>query len=238
MGESKNDGARNRTEALAALGQVSAGVTHEVRNAMTGILGFTQVALRRMKSKPEAATELLELIEKETQRCVEILTRFLSFTRPASPGHARLDVAETVDSVGRLMAHQLNMNGVKLDVELADDVPPVLADGSALKQVVLNLMINAMQAMGEGGGRVMVSTRRTDDGFAELRVADDGPGVPAEVAARIFEPFFTTKEEGAGSGMGLAVSRGIIEEHGGTLTLDSVPGQGAMFSLRLPGIAE
>ncbi|MDB4970764.1 MAG: integral rane sensor signal transduction histidine kinase [Myxococcales bacterium] len=236
-GDAKKDDAQARMEALAALGQVGAGVTHEVRNVMTGILGFTQVALKRVHAKPEAAAELLELIEKEAQRCVEILTQYLSFTRPRKRERAPLDLSDVVVSVARLMNHQLNMNRVKLEVELAEDVPLVMADAGALKQVVLNLMINAMQALKGSGGRVQVMGRRTSDGGAEVQVRDDGPGVPPEVAAQIFEPFFTTKPDGEGTGMGLAVSRGIIEEHGGTLTLDSAPGRGAIFSLRLPGIA-
>ena len=234
--EKKKDEAQSHLEALAALGQVGAGVTHEVRNVMTGILGFTQVALKRVQTKPETAAELLELIEKETQRCVEILTQFLSFSRTARREKAAVDLSEVVASVGKLMAHQLNMNRVTLDVDLADDVPRVMADGGALRQVLLNLMLNAMQSLNGLDGRVRVIARRTGDGGAEVQVQDDGPGVPADVAARIFEPFFTTKPDGEGTGMGLSVSRGIVEEHGGTLMLHNGSEGGATFSFKLPGL--
>jgi signal transduction histidine kinase len=226
---------KERTESLAALGQVAAGVTHEVRNVMTGILGFAQVAMRKIDAQPEAAGELLLLIEKETQRCVDILTQFLSFTRPVGAPKVPVDVGDVIVSVGRLMHHQLNMNRVKLDVELAPSLPLALADPGALKQVVLNLVINAMHAVGEKGGHVQLSGRRGGDGMLELSVADDGPGVGGDVAERIFEPFFTTKAVGQGSGMGLAVSREIVEEHGGTLRLEpQAAGGGAVFTIRLP----
>ena len=226
---------QERMEALAALGQVAAGVTHEVRNVMTGILGFAQVAMRKVDSNPETASELLGLIEKETQRCVDVLTQFLSFTRPSGAAKVPVDVGDVVVSVGKLMQHQLNMNRVKLEMDLAPELPLALADPSALKQVLLNLVINAMHAVGEKGGRVQLRGRRGGDGMLELSVADDGPGVSADVAARIFEPFFTTKPIGKGSGMGLAVSREIIEDHGGTLRLEpQAAGGGVRFTIRLP----
>jgi two-component system NtrC family sensor kinase len=224
-----------QTESLAALGQVAAGVTHEVRNVMTGILGFAQVARRRLDDKPEAACELLGLIEKETQRCVDILTQFLSFTRPRGAPKVPVDVGEVIVSVGKLTNHQLNMNRVKLEVELEPALPLALADPSALKQVVLNLVLNAMHAVGDKGGHVQLRGRRGGDGMLELSVSDDGPGVAGDVAERIFEPFFTTKPVGQGSGMGLAVSREIVEEHGGTLRLEPPgAGGGAVFMIRLP----
>ena len=229
-----SDGAE-RIETLAALGQVAAGVTHEVRNVMTGILGFAQVAMRKIDGDPQAVSELLQLIEKETQRCVDVLTQFLSFTRPSGAAKVPVDIGDIIVSVGRLMHHQLNMSRVKLDVELAPALPLALADASALKQVVLNLVINAMHAVGDKGGHVQLRAQRGGDGMLELSVADDGPGVAGDVAERIFEPFFTTKPVGQGSGMGLHVSRGIVEEHGGTLRLEPAStGGGAVFTIRLP----
>jgi signal transduction histidine kinase len=239
-GDGDGDGhGQERMEALAALGQVAAGVTHEVRNVMTGILGFTQVAMRKVESKPESASELLQLIEKETQRCVDILTQFLSFTRPRGAAKVPINVGDVIVSVGKLMHHQLNMNRVKLEVELARELPLALADAAGIKQVVLNLVINAMQALGDKGGRVILRGRRGADGMLELSVADDGPGVMRDVAERIFEPFFTTKPVGQGSGMGLAVSREIVAEHGGTLRLEPPTADGgAVFTLRLPVYGE
>ncbi|HEY2747280.1 MAG TPA: HAMP domain-containing sensor histidine kinase [Polyangia bacterium] len=235
--DDKNGESKERAQVLAALGQVAAGVTHEVRNVMTGVLGFAQVARKRVHSQPDSVAELLALIEAESRRCVDILTRFLGFTRVPAGDAVLVELAEVVDGVCKLMAHQLNLSRVKLEVALGDDVPRVRGDAAALKQVVLNLMLNAMQAHNGADGRVRVEARRSADGGAELLVHDDGPGVPADVAARIFEPFFTTKEVGQGTGMGLAVSRDIVEEHGGTLTLAPNDGRGATFSVKLPAAA-
>jgi two-component system, NtrC family, sensor kinase len=242
MSGQKRDDDEERAAALAALGQVAAGVTHEVRNVMTGVLGFTQVAKKRLPTQPESVAELLELIEKESQRCVEILTHFLGFTRTRRGDKLPVDLRDVVTSVCKIMAHQLNMNRVKLEVAVDDDVPRVSADAAALKQVVLNLMINAMQAQlplqNGHDGLVRVTARRASDGAALVEVHDDGPGVPAELAGKIFEPFFTTKPAGQGTGMGLAVSRDIVEEHGGTLTLAPPADGGATFSLKLPAAGE
>lgn len=224
-----------RTEALAALGSVSAGVTHEVRNAMTGILGLTQVAQRRHATRPEATGELLVLIEQESQRCVEILTRFLNYTRAHDNVRAEIELADVIGDVGKLVSHQLTMNQVRLQFDAESDVPRVRVDVSAFKQVVLNLVINAMHAIGTRGGQVSIRVRRFGDGHAEVLVEDDGPGVPPDLSDCIFEPFFTTKNQ-AGTGLGLAVSRRIVEEHGGTLTLEDSLGTGAVFAVRLPGV--
>jgi signal transduction histidine kinase len=228
-----DDEARARMAQLAALGQVAAGVTHEVRNVMTGVLGFTQVAKKRAETEPENVGELLGMIEKESQRCLEILTNFLRFTRPRRHDLQPVALRDVVDGACRLMAHPLGLRHMKLEVSIGD-APLVLGDRAALEQVVLNLMLNAMQAQ-DDGGTVRVSLSRSGTG-AEIRVADDGPGVPEDVAARLFQPFFTTK--GDGTGMGLHVSRDVAVEHGGTLTLERGEGRGAVFALKLPGIVE
>ena len=230
---SRFDDRQQRLETLAAVGQFGAGVTHEVRNVMTGILGFAQVARRKCVGQPQAAAEMLEFIETESLRCLEILTQHLGFTRRQDPTRRAFALCDIVASVSRLTGHQLTMNRVKLEVDLAADLPSLHGDSGALKQVILNLVMNAMQALGSDGGRIRMVGRRASDGFVELQIADDGPGVSAEVAARIFEPFFTTKPDGEGTGLGLSLSRKIVEDHGGTLSLTTAS-SGAVFTLLLP----
>ena len=231
---SRFDDRQQRLETLAAVGQFGAGVTHEVRNVMTGILGFAQVARRKCEGQPAAAAEMLEYIETESLRCLEILTQHLGFTRPSDTERRHFTLAEVVGSVGKLTGHQLNMSRVKLEVDVAADLPRLHGDSGALKQVVLNLVMNAMQALSDDGGCIRL-VGRCGPGCVQLTISDNGPGISAELAARIFEPFFTTKPEGEGTGLGLSLSRKIVEDHGGTLTLSSEhESTGAVFTLRLP----
>ena len=231
-------GADDRMETLAAVGQVGAGVTHEVRNVMTGILGFAQLARGKAASKPEKTDELLQLIEKESMRCLDILTQYLSFTRPRAPEHAPVDLSQVVAGVDKLVHHHLHLHKVKLHLQLAADLPAVRGDAGALKQVLLNLIMNAMHAMKTTGGTVRIVGARHADGAAQLHVQDDGPGGPAALAGRSFDPFFSTKPVGEGTGMGLSVSRTIVEQHGGTLSLDGngAAMSGATFTLYLPAL--
>ncbi len=222
-----------RSEKLAAFGELGAGITHELKNPLTGIVGFAQIAQRKLDQK-EKLQELLKLIEQEGLRCKDILVNFLKFARQQS-GHdtQRVDVNDLVKSSAKIVSHQLSLHDVKLELELASHLPQVLMNAGEIQQVLLNLAMNAQQAMPQGG-KVRFVTREAPGGGVEIAVEDNGPGIPAAIRERIFEPFFTTKAPGEGTGLGLAISFGILRDHFGTLTVESEEGHGATFFLRLP----
>jgi PAS domain S-box-containing protein len=216
---------------LAAIGELAAGVAHEINNPLFAILGLTEFLLKDAEpgSKPH---QRLELIQQTGLEIKEIVRALLDFAREnAEERHvvALEDVIRsTVDLVRRTNAHK----GVELVDTYDDSLALVSASPNQLKQIALNLIANARQAM-PNGGTVNVDVRRDGD-WAVASVSDDGPGVPADLLDRIFEPFFTTKRQTGGTGLGLSVSLGIAEAHGGNLTVTSTPGRGSTFTLRLP----
>jgi signal transduction histidine kinase len=218
-------------EKMAAFGQMGAGITHEVKNPLTGVIGLAQAAQHKL-GDPERAGQLLARIVEESRRCLGILDNFLRFARSDERAPEPVDLNRTVTSAAELLGHQLNVNNVALVVELGQDVPMVLGHDGELKQVLINLAINAQQAM-PGGGTVTLCTGREDDD-AFIRVSDTGAGMSEEVMARIFEPFFTTKPAGEGTGLGLSVSYSIIKDHKGSIAVDSTPGKGTTFTVKLP----
>ena len=219
---------------LAAIGELAAGVAHEINNPLFAILGLTEFLLK--ESEPGSkAHQRLELIQQTGLEIKEIVRALLDFAREnAEERHVvQLEdvVRSTVDLVRRTNAHK----GVELVDSYDDSGALVSASPNQLKQIFLNLIANARQAMPHGG-TVQVDVHR-DGSCVVATVADDGPGIPEEIVQRIFEPFFTTKRLTGGTGLGLSVSLGLAEAHGGSLTVTSQPGRGAAFSLRLP-IAE
>jgi signal transduction histidine kinase len=218
---------------MAALGVIGAGMAHEVRNVMTGVLGFAQVASQKWAAHPDEARELLDTVERESVRCVQILNNFLHFTRRSEAARAPVELATVAQSVARVVEHRAQMIGVRVALELGEDVPPVMGDANELRQVVLNLVLNAVQAS-DRGGCVRIATARGDDGWAEVQVADEGRGIAPGDESKLFTPFFTTKPAGQGTGLGLYVSRGIVQEHGGTVAVHSQAGRGTTFTVRLP----
>jgi signal transduction histidine kinase len=216
---------------LAAIGELAAGVAHEINNPLFAILGLTEFLLK--EAEPESkAHQRLELIQQTGLEIKEIVRALLDFAREnADERHeVALDdvVRSTVDLVRRTNAHK----GVELVDTYEDAGALVYASPNQLKQIFLNLIANARQAM-PNGGTVTVDVR-TEPGFAVARVSDDGPGIEPGVLNRMFEPFFTTKRNTGGTGLGLSVSIGIAEAHGGTLTACSEVGHGAQFTLRVP----
>lgn len=223
-----------QSEKMAAFGQLGAGITHEVKNPLTGIVGFAQIAQRKLND-PAKVAELLELIEKEGLRCRDILINFLKFARMDASAREPVltDVGELVQSASGIFVHQLAMTRVKVEVLRGEGVPRARVVESELQQVLLNMAMNAQQAMPQGG-KVTISTRRTEDGWAEITVEDDGPGMSPQVQEKVFEPFFTTKPAGEGTGLGLAVSFRIVRDHGGHIQVESELGKGTRFRIALP----
>jgi signal transduction histidine kinase len=227
-------GAR-RAEKLAALGTLAAGLAHELNNPIGIICSRIEVTLLEAEATglPEAVRNDLKVLHRNAQRVARIAQGLLSFSRPSGGTHGSVHLNDVVRETLLLAERQVTRAGVALAVETADALPPVRGDGNALEQVLLNLVTNAAAAV-EAGGAIAITTRRHPEraGSVQLIVADSGRGIPPDVLPRIFDPFFSTKP--GGTGLGLAVSEGIVREHGGTIDVESTPGQGTRFTITLP----
>jgi two-component system sensor histidine kinase HydH len=218
-----------RAERLSALGQLSAGLAHEIRNPLASIDGATAVLQREPRSE-ERRAEFLQIIQKECRRLNRLLTNFLSFAKPSAPEYRTIAVEQLLDSVITLAENANRGNAIVLRKQIPENAPAVEGDPEQLAQVLLNLTINAMQAMPEGG-EILISSYR-DERYVAIEVRDQGCGVSHGDLERIFDPFFTTK--GSGTGLGLAVAHQIIQQHGGVLTARRNPDRGMTFSLQMP----
>jgi PAS domain S-box-containing protein len=219
-------------ERLAAAGQLVSGVAHELNNPLQSVVGFAELLIEDER-RPDVRADL-EQIHSEANRAAKIVRNLLAFVRRSSAERASGSLNDLVQSAVALRAYEFGVANIDLDVQYADDLPPVLVNREEIQQVLLNLLLNAEHAMktSQDGGRLAVRTMAGDTGVS-VEVQDNGPGVPAAVAGRIFEPFFSTKEVGQGTGLGLSIALGILEAHGGTLALAETA-QGACFRLTLP----
>jgi two-component system NtrC family sensor kinase len=226
-----------QSEKLAAFGQLGAGIAHEVKNPLAGILGYVQLSLR--KTEPDTVLHNnLKIIEKETKRCRTIIDNLLKFARQEKVEVKPLGLNGVVEETAALIDHQLGMHGIRLEKELAQSLPAILGNANQLQQILLNLFLNAQQAMEGTQGKIRITTGVAADGRAEVRISDTGPGIPKEIQARLFEPFFTTKPAGKGTGLGLSVTYGIVKDHNGEILVESEPGHGATFVIRFPAARE
>jgi signal transduction histidine kinase len=225
-----------QSEKLAAFGQLGAGIAHEVKNPLAGILGYVQLSLRKLE--PESALHNnLKIVEKETKRCRTIIDNLLKFTRQEKVAQEPTDVNQVAEDTAMLVDHQLGMHRIRLEKALAEGLPRIVGNANQLQQVLLNIILNAEQAMEGNPGTVRIETEGKD-GMVEIRVRDTGPGIPKEIQAKLFDPFFTTKPAGKGTGLGLSVSYGIVKDHRGDILVRSEPGQGACFILRIPAMPD
>jgi len=227
-----------RAEKMAAIGQMAAGVAHEINNPLTGIITFATLLKRR--AKDEGFKEDLDTIIEEAHRCSKIARGLLDFARGGRLAAQATDVNVLLDRTLGLVEKQALFHNIEIVRRFAKELPLVSLDADRIGQVFLNLVMNAAEAMKEGG-RLMLTTRWMRDwrgrgDAVRITVEDTGPGIPDEVASRIFEPFFTTKEPGEGTGLGLAVSYGIVEDHGGRIRVAGRQGKGARFTLTLPAV--
>lgn len=218
-----------KTERLTAAGQLSASLAHEIRNPLASISGAAGI-LARGQASTEARAECLEILTKESQRLNKLLTNFLNFARPRLPKRQKTELRDLIQSVTSLAQHAARKQGVSLRVEAVDRGEEVECDPEQIKQLLLNLILNAIQAT-EGEGEVEVRSFFADTNLC-IEVCDHGQGISPEAKERIFDPFFTTKENG--TGLGLAIAVNIAAQHGGTLTCRTNAGQGTIFCLELP----
>ncbi len=217
-----------RADRLSALGELSAGMAHEIRNPLGSIRGTAEI-LQEGIDPADKRYEFTRILIKEVDRLNRVVQDFLRFARPAPVERGRFDVNETLREILLLTRQQAVRNGVAAELQ-AGELPPVAGDREQLKQAFLNLVLNALQAM-PGGGKLTVATALRD-GRAAITIADTGQGIPPENLERIFNPFFTTRQEG--TGLGLAITHRIIQGHGGRIDVESRPGEGTTFTLLLP----
>jgi len=232
---------------LASVGRLAAGVAHEINNPLTGVLTYSSFLLKRADKDPELRDDL-EVIVRETKRCRRIVKGLLDFSRQTVRERRPVQINESILHACRIVKNPLSMQKTKIEQELGENLPMISADANRMQQVLINLLVNAGDAMPEGGGIITVTTDLVKDadfgtgpdGRADavrVRVTDTGCGIPAENMDTIFEPFFSTKGT-RGNGLGLAIVWGIIERHGGHLSVESEVGKGTTFTVLLPIIKQ
>lgn len=220
-----------QAEKLSSIGLLAAGIAHEVNTPITGISSYTQMLLKETPSTDQRKP-ILEKIEKQTFRAAEIVNRLLNFARLNGSEFKDLDVNQLIRESLSLLDHQMRRNNIKLEACLDGSVPPIYGNAGKLQQVFVNLFLNARDAM-PAGGELKVQTSMNDS-MVIVDIQDTGVGISEENIKQIYDPFFTTKSTGAGTGLGLAVTYGIIQDHGGRIFVDSAPGKGTHFRLKLP----
>jgi two-component system, NtrC family, sensor kinase len=222
-----------QSEKLSAVGEFVAGVAHELNNPLAAVMGFSEML--RIADVGEKNRHYLDLVFKSAQRCQKIVQSLLSFARRQQPERRPVMANKLIEDVLEMVAYPLRTSNVKVITDLAEKLPPILADGHQIQQVVLNIINNARQAIEahQGSGCITISTNG-DSHLVRIVITDSGPGISPENLQRIFDPFFTTKEVGKGTGLGLSLCYGIIREHGGNIIPSSKPGEGATFTIELP----
>jgi two-component system, NtrC family, sensor kinase len=220
---------------LAAVGEIAAGVAHELNNPLTTVSGFTELALEEL-SKDSPLYPDLELVLRESHRARDVVRRLLDFTRQSESQRIPSSLNEIVNDILALVNHLLHSSGIQLFTSLPEGLPNISVDRNQVKQVILNLVHNALHAMPEGGELRITSEKREHDHHNWLTVAikDNGIGITPENLQRIFEPFFTTRAKDGGTGLGLSISYGIIAGYGGYIEVESQVGKGSVFTVWLP----
>ena len=229
-----------QAEKMSSIGVLAAGVAHEINNPLNSMALYAEALLRRLRDEPELQGDqrlevfrgYLDVIVREAHRCKGIIESLLSFSRRSDGSMGLLDLNPLIREVLELVRHRARYELIEIQEDLAPCLPPVHGDSAGLRQVILNLSMNALQSI-EGKGQIAISTR-DDEGMVTLRVKDSGCGIPKELLEQIWSPFFTTKPVGQGLGLGLSVTYNIIRKHGGEILVESESGRGSTFTVRLP----
>ncbi|RLE46076.1 MAG: hypothetical protein DRJ31_10435 [Candidatus Methanomethylicota archaeon] len=221
------------TDRLASIGELASGVAHELNNPLTGIIGFSELLLK--KDIPEDIKEDLKIINREARRTAQIVGNLLTFARKHPEEKQPVDINKVIQTILDLRAYEQKVNNIEVKTQFATDLPEIVANAFQIQQVFLNIIINAEHFMTEAHkrGTLTITTERVGD-VVRVSIADDGPGIAKENLNHIFDPFFTTKEVGKGTGLGLSISHGIITENGGRIYAESEPGKGSTFIVELP----
>jgi two-component system, NtrC family, sensor kinase len=218
---------------LASLGQVSTGIAHEINNPLGIIMGYTQLLLRGSYQGTQIQDDL-RTIEKHARSCKKIVDDLLKFARSTRTNKASVDINQCLTEVISLLLHQLELDNITLETNLHSGLPTVIGDEEKLKQVFMNLLVNAKQAISRSGNISVRCFNDIQEGAVRVLISDTGCGIAPQVIDKIFDPFFTTKPVGEGTGLGLSVSYGIIQDHNGRIEVESKTGKGTTFTIILP----
>ena len=238
-----------RSEKLASVGLLAAGIAHELNNPLTGVLTFAYLVRKNLPEDSRDAEDL-DLVIRETKRCAAIIRRLLDFSREKTPEKTFSDLNMLITEIMQLTRQGAQLNDIEIITDLDEQLPPIWMDENLIKQVIMNMLVNAQHAI-EGEGSITIRTHScvaqecpesiaAEGAMAEITITDTGCGIPAQDLQRVFDPFFTTKDVGKGTGLGLSVSHGTIEAHGGAIEVESTVGEGTEFRIFLPigGTAE
>lgn len=223
------------TDRLASIGEMAAGVAHELDNPLTCIIGLTELLLNTGTGYSDETKEDLKLISEEAQRAAEVVKSFLTFARKHEPIARPVQINNVIESVIRLRSYEHKENNLEVVTKFDNNLPEIIADQFQLQQVLLNLVLNAEQAIldSKKGKMITITTQNTGEKI-KISIADDGPGISPDNIHKIFSPFFTTKGVGKGTGLGLSICYGIITNHSGNIHAESEPNKGANFVIELP----
>jgi len=219
---------------MSSLGELAAGVAHEINNPLGTITLYAQMSADQLPKEMSDCNENMEIIIKHATRAAKIVRDLLEFARRGELEVKAVNLNGIFENVLSITNHQAELQQIRVDKELADTLPSVTGDPGKLQQVLVNIVINALQAMPDGGVLKVKSALSADGKMVEIEVSDTGCGIPEEAQKRIFDPFFTTKTTGKGTGLGLSVSHGIIQQHGGIITMASEAGKGTVFKISIP----
>jgi signal transduction histidine kinase len=225
---------------MMSLGRLAASVVHEINNPLSGILNYLRLMSRILGQGPlaedrqEKFQRYLDLVENEANRCSQIVSSLLSFSRRSPPSFGNVTIDELLQRCIILSRHKLELNNIRLESDLQPNLPYVNGDFNQLQQCVINLIFNAIDVMPDGGTLNIAARHDPEEKRVIISVKDSGPGIDPADLPHIFEPFVTTKHEGYGVGLGLSTVYGIMEQHSGSMNVDSRPGEGATFRLNLP----
>jgi two-component system, NtrC family, sensor kinase len=226
-------------EKMASLGKLAAAVAHEVNNPLAGILMYARLTQKDLEKDaancPHSVemSENLRIIERESQRCGNLMRSLLTFARQTSPNRQPADLRTLISDALSLVQHRAELQGIAFEMKIKEPLPRLQCDPDQIRQVILALLVNAVEAM-PSGGHLGIEAREVTGGEIELRVKDTGEGIAPEAQEHIFEPFFTTKQDRQGTGLGLAVAHSILEQHGGSISVDSTGSEGTTFLVELP----
>jgi two-component system, NtrC family, sensor kinase len=228
------------TEKMASIGKMAAVLAHEINNPLSGILTYAKL-LRKWLGQPDRNQvprqdiyDSLDLIASESRRCGELVKNLLTFSRTTPMNLESTSLNQVIERSLRLIQHQLDLAQIQVEADLDGELPPVLCDGAQIEQVLLALMMNALDAMPRGGNLWLATKLQREESLVRITVRDDGTGISPEILPHIFEPFLTTKESGRGVGLGLAISRSILQRHNGDIRVQSEAGRGTTFTVTLP----
>ena len=222
-----------QSEKLAAVGQLAAGVAHEINNPLSAVIANAQLLRRDMPNDAVDAMESVELIETAGLRASQVVRNLLGFARKEQYDFLAIDLNETILNALSLVKHEAVTRSMDIEMDLAEDMPMIHASKDHLQSVWINIILNALDSMQPGKGSILIKSTYANDEF-KVKISDNGVGIAPEKVSRIFEPFFTTKDPGRGTGLGLSICHRIVKQHGGIIQVDSLSGTGTKFTISLP----